>query len=176
MTFFLKKIGYLVLYCFFFFSIASKVISLKSLTLNLKENDIDHILKSHQETLEIIILFNATFSGTISCTVIYNVTFMCVGIFEGLDLVGFISMISSLTEIFLICYSGQLITNKYEDLEKAIYSCDWTDFNNESKKKILTMLTMTQNMDAISAGPIKLNFETFKDILYFIYRVVTVLI
>lgn len=37
------------------------------------------------------------------------------------------------------------------------------------------MLTMTQRMKSISAGPMQLNFATFKEIMMNIYRVLTAL-
>lgn len=47
--------------------------------------------------------------------------------------------------------------------------------SNQSKKKMLFMLKMSQNMKIVTAGPLPLNFVIFKEILYNIYRILAAL-
>lgn len=53
------------------------------------------------------------------------------------------SLASSFQLIF-ICFVGQHLTNKFDELFHSVYDIDWYNFNKKDKKAFLLMITMMQ--------------------------------
>lgn len=140
---------------------------------NGEDSLIDEILSSQQEVLKDFNSFNDIYKVANFLFIINHLGFLPVLFFREISIIELTFAVLGLNEVFLICYSGQLISNKLEDLENAIWNCEWTCLSLKSKKKILTMLTMTQNVKTMKSGPFTLNFETYKEILVNIYSILT---
>lgn len=54
------------------------------------------------------------------------------------------SLASSFQLIF-ICFVGQHLTNKFDELFHSVYDIDWYNFNKKEKRAFLIMITTMQN-------------------------------
>lgn len=194
--------GFDLCYCCLFYFIASKLtilthemrtLSLEKFKIKGEDEIINEILASQQEIINDFKTFNETYKLANLLFIVHHLGYLPLVLFREISMFEMTFAILGLNEVFLVCYSGQLISNKvklnilpfivssilslfflqFEDLENAIWTCDWTGFSEKSKKKMLTMLTMTQNIRAMKAGPFVLSFETFTEILVNIYRILT---
>lgn len=70
--------------------------------------------------------------------------------------------------IFILCNFGQKLTNQFDELNDALYMCDWYSFPLENQRMLPTILIATQQSVALKGfGNILCSRETSKSVSVF---------
>ncbi|XP_045775171.1 odorant receptor 67a-like [Maniola jurtina] len=107
-------------------------------------------------------LFNEL-NKQLSDTTFVEYSLMCVAIIS--ELLGglentFLQVPYTIVQIYMDCLSGQRLIDACNELENAIYSCEWENFDVSNQKTILLMLIVSQKTLMLSAGGMAdLNFS-----------------
>lgn len=112
---------------------------------------LDHVHRSHVKLLEFKKSFEHIFKPLNFLQCGQSIIYMCMLLFVSkmetdesrkLQVITF-SLASSFQLIF-ICFVGQHLTNKFDQLFQSVYNIDWYNFNRMDKRAFLIMITEMQ--------------------------------
>ncbi|XP_073960849.1 odorant receptor 4-like isoform X2 [Choristoneura fumiferana] len=122
------------------------------------------VVKRHQELIHLVdqieilysksTLFNIVSSSVLICLSGFNVTSL-----EDMSVVfSFLAFLfMSLTQIFLLCYFGDMLMRSSMELSEAVYNTSWYQMDQSMKKNILFVLARARR-------PCKLTAANFADV------------
>lgn len=71
----------------------------------------------------------------------------------------------SFASMFLLCEYGQMVTTRFEDIDEAIYQCEWHSFPDKVQRILPTIINNTQQLVIISGFcDVQYTRETFDSV------------
>ncbi|XP_055696749.1 odorant receptor 85b-like [Phlebotomus papatasi] len=82
------------------------------------------------------------------------------------SLTSFMAFVAGTTQLFVLCFFGQIIRNRTEAIGEALYNTRWYEMQLKEQTALLIMMAASQKPIGLSAGGImNLSFNTFANIL-----------
>lgn len=67
--------------------------------------------------------------------------------------------------VYIVCEFGENLTNRFEDLDEAVYQCDWYTYPNEIQNLLPIILLGSQEPIILSVfGKVSCTRESFKNV------------
>ncbi|XP_011684387.1 PREDICTED: odorant receptor 4-like [Wasmannia auropunctata] len=74
--------------------------------------------------------------------------------------------LSFIFNIFILCYIGELVAEKYKKIGEVSYTIDWYRLPGRKSLDVVLMISMSNTSIKLTAGNIfELNFSTFSDVI-----------
>ncbi|KAH8306250.1 hypothetical protein KR018_005251 [Drosophila ironensis] len=120
------------------------------------------------ELFGIPLLLNFMVSSFVICFVGFQMT---VGVPADMIFKLFLFLISSMSQVYLICYYGQLVADSSFGVSEAAYSQDWHNGDIRYKRGLLLIIVRAQNITYLKATIfINITRDTMTDLLQLSYK------
>ncbi|CAH1169802.1 unnamed protein product [Phaedon cochleariae] len=122
-----------------------------------------------------MVIFAQLFSSiTIICILLLELSLVVPFTFQFFSTLIFV--ITMLTQIFLFCYYGTILSRESETVNTAIYMSQWYNYDKKSKKSLFTLMERAKRPIKVTAGKFfDLSLDTFTSILRKSYSLLAVL-
>nr|WGO81800.1 olfactory receptor 126 [Microplitis mediator] len=143
------------------------VLSYRIKNLNFEDNNkkfsvFGYIVRKHwglvrfimeiDDTWTLIFCFELMLSTILCALVTYNAV-MAIGNKDKIEIISlFTYVISSLLILFANCLMGEMLKFESENLQEALYSCDWFEMSINHKRSLLICMTRSQIPLQLTAG------------------------
>ncbi|XP_037941817.1 odorant receptor 2a-like [Teleopsis dalmanni] len=127
----------------------------------IKEHEIIvKLFKITESTISSTFLIQFISTGLAQCTL--GVFFLYHGFSVDMNLLNIIFFFIAVSYMtFNLCYYGTQLQDEFQNLNAALYSCNWMDQNKKFKKSLLFLLHRSQIYDNINAYILPITLPTF---------------
>ncbi|EDW66517.1 odorant receptor 85f isoform X2 [Drosophila virilis] len=140
---------------------------------------ISDLVDTHVQLLDLQDDLNGIFGGSLLLSLLTTSGVFCtVAVYtqiQGLNLEGItyvIFMMTATSQVYLVCYYGELVRILSRNITHAAYNHNWSDATPAYKKFLLIIITRAQRPAELSAmGYLPVSLDTFKQVMSVTYRV-----
>lgn len=113
------------------------------------------------------ILFHISFSQLATNTMMLLLLFSCIRL-NIEPIMGIVPIIFVMSELFLLCYFGEIIQTSMENLSESLYQTNWYDLSLNDQTSFLIVLGMMQRTYGLkAAGLYKINLYTYIQVIFY---------
>ncbi|XP_069355623.1 odorant receptor 67c-like isoform X2 [Maniola hyperantus] len=135
--------------------------------------NIRQCVKKHQELIELVNLLDILYSKSTLFNIIISSALLCLSGFNisvvqetGILLKFTPFLMLSLTQVFLLCFFGDMLMSSSIQISEAVYSCRWYDAEPAIRRCVLIIMIRSQTPCKVSACNFAdLNLSAFATIL-----------
>nr|QEE82734.1 odorant receptor 16 [Conogethes pinicolalis] len=133
------------------------------------------IIKMHRANINIVQKIESVYRNLNAAEFILLTFGITVELLGGLENT-YLQIPFALMQVAMDCYCGQKVMDASVVFEKAVYACQWENFDVDNMKTVLVMLQMSQKTMRLSAGGVTmLSFTSLASVIRIIYSGYTAL-
>ncbi|KAK9506188.1 hypothetical protein O3M35_008169 [Rhynocoris fuscipes] len=135
---------------------------------------IKRIIERHQLLVRCMNMFQDVYNWLLFSMTITSGVLICTNVFlvtapnnDLAVLIEFVNLLSpEIMLIFLYCWFGQQMTDKWSEIRDAVYDINWFDESISTRKSLLNILTVSTKSKIVKGGGLQpFNMEGFAEIL-----------
>ncbi|KAJ8679831.1 hypothetical protein QAD02_015618 [Eretmocerus hayati] len=167
-----------------FHDLSSKDNKRQNLNLLHDGDTVDKLISAHEDVLKLAKQMQSRFAGVFIGQIMAVIPNICSNVYvlsQCKDLGSYIFIdsvacfLASLINMFIYCWYGNKAMLHSLEVADAVYSMNWTDLDNLSKKKIVMMIIRARRAIQFRANHLPMNIESFISVLNTSYSAFRVL-